>query len=92
MGHNVNGDHSRRNFLCTTSNQNIFNIQQFKSCTEGINPFLKLQKYYFDLNLINTIPISSYFPCQFAKYNIDITFQNKQDGSSNDFHGNIFQI
>ena len=59
MGHNVNGDHSRRNFLCTTSNQNIVNIQQFKSCTEGINPFLKLQKYYFDLNLINTIPISS---------------------------------
>ena len=59
MGHNVDGDHSRRNFLCTTSNQNIVNIQQFKSCTEGINPFLKLQKYYFDLNLINTIPISS---------------------------------
>lgn len=59
MGHNVNGDHSRRNFLCTTSNQNIVNIQQFKSCTEGINPFLKLLKYYFDLNLINTIPISS---------------------------------
>ena len=80
MGHNVNGDHSRRNFLCTTSNQNIVNIQQFKSCTEGINPFLKLQKYYFDLNLINTIPISS---C--AKYNIDIDFQNKQYGSSNDF-------
>ena len=45
MGHNVNGDHSRRNFLCTTSNQNIVNIQQFKSCTEGINPFLKLQNY-----------------------------------------------
>ena len=59
MGHNVNGDHSRRNFLCTTSNQNIVNIQQFKSCTEGINPFLKLQKYYFDLNLINSMPISS---------------------------------
>jgi len=82
MGHNVNGDHSRRNFLCTTSNQNIVNIQQFKSCTEGINPFLKLQKYYFDLNLINTILISSY---QCAKYNIDIDFQNKQYGSSNDF-------
>ena len=74
MGHNVNGDHSRRNFLCTTSNQNIVNIQQFKSCTEGINPFLKLQKYYFDLNLINTIPISS--SCQCAKYNVDINFQN----------------
>ena len=82
MGHNVNGDHSRRNFLCTTSNQNIVNIQQFKSCTEGINPFLKLQKYYFDLNLINTILISSY---QCAKYNIDIDFQNKKYGSSNDF-------
>ena len=82
MGHNVNGDHSRRNFLCTTSNQNIVNIQQFKSCTEGINPFLKLQKYYFDLNLINTILISSY---QCAKYNIDVDFQNKQYGSSNDF-------
>ena len=79
MGHNVNGDHSRRNFLCTTSNQNIVNIQQFKSCTEGINPFLKLQKYYFDLNLINTIPISSN-----ANHDIDINFQNKQYGSSND--------
>ena len=65
MGHNVNGDHSRRNFLCTTSNQNIVNIQQFKSCREGINPFLKIQKYYFDLNLINTIPIS-FFSCQWA--------------------------
>ena len=83
MGHNVNGDHSRRNFLCTTSNQNIVNIQQFKSCTEGINPFLKLQKYYFDLNLIHTIPISS--SCLCVKYNIDITFQNRQDRSSNDF-------
>ena len=82
MGHNVNGDHSRRNFLCTTSNQNIVNIQQFKSCTEGINPFLKLQKYYFDLNLINSMPISSY---QCAKYNFDIDFQNKHYGSSNDF-------
>ena len=82
MGHNVNGDHSRRNFLCTTSNQNIVNIQQFKSCTEGINPFLKLQKYYFDSNLIDTVTISSY---QCAKYNIDIDFQNKHYGSSNDF-------
>ena len=51
MGHNVNGDHSRRNFLCTTSNQNIVNIQQFKSCTEGLNPFLKLQEYELTLSI-----------------------------------------
>ena len=80
MGHNVNGDHSRRNFLCTTSNQNIVNIQQFKSCTEGINPFLSYKNII--LTLISSIQYL--FRLANANHDIDINFQNKQYGSSND--------